>query len=707
MKRILLGIACITLGLPANAQEISLEKIWSGYYRPQLIAGMSSMKDGRHFLSIEATGIVRRSYDHPTNAHLLVAGTFENYTLSQDESKILLETDAEPIYRHSKRAVYRVQDLKTARSLSLHQGKKIQSPLFSPDASRVAYVYQNDLYIQELATQRIVRVTHDGAENKIINGISDWVYEEEFGHSRQFAWEAGGRQLIWLRFDETDVPEVNLPIYAKGLYPTEMKFKYPKAGEKNSSLSTWVYDTQTKRTRQVNLDGVESYYQIRLFPTAKAGEMVLATANRHQNTLNLVKINTQTVAIRPLLTETDPAWIETDHLDLEFLPDNSFLWSSERDGHRHLYWYSEEGKLKKQLTRGDWEVTKYYGLGGRDIYFQSTQMGSTGRVVSSLNLDSGEIQIISDRGGTNSADFSSDFSRFIETHQSSTEPYRFQLKDKTGNLLRELENNQAVLAKVQKDAALKKEFFSINNAAGQPMNAWMIRPKDFDPSKKYPVLMYQYSGPGSQQVNDHWMNNDTLWFQHLAQQGYAVVCVDGRGTGFRGASFKKATYLQLGKLEIEDQISAARWLQTQPWVDGGRIGIFGWSFGGYMASLALTKGADVFKLGIAVAPVTNWRYYDTIYTERFLRTPQENPSGYDQNSPIHFTEMLKGKYLLIHGTADDNVHYQNAAEMANSLIEKNRPFDFMTYPDKNHGIYGGKTRLHLYTKMTEYILKNL
>ena len=573
----------------------------------------------------------------------------------------------------------------------------------------MAFISGNNLYYQDLSSEKITQITFDGEKNKIINGLADWVYEEEFGHADMYQWAKNSESLVFVKFDESQVKEMNMQVFNGNLYPQDFRFKYPKAGEENSKVSVYAYDLKLNKSTQINLANFEAYYIPQVFQTAQPNEIAIATSNRHQNKLEIIKINTKNLSTKKILTETDAAWIETDNLSLEFLEDNSFLWASERDGFRHFYWYTPDGKLKKQITKGNWEITDYYGFSPKnsEILVQTTEKGSTNRVVSKINIKTGKKQIVSELNGTNNADFSKSFQYFINTHSSAEQPNTYTLRDFNGKTLRELQNNNSALKKLQSDGFVTKEFFQIPNKNGDQMNAWMIKPKDFSPNKKYPVLMYQYSGPGSQQVSNAWDGRNTIWFNLLAQKGYIVLCVDGRGTGYRGTKYKKATYKNLGKYEIEDQIAAAQWVGSQSFVDAGRIGIFGWSFGGYMASLAMTKGADVFKVGIAVAPVTTWRYYDTIYTERYLQTPQENPQGYDENSPINFADLMKGKFLLIHGTADDNVHYQNAVEMAEALIQKNKEFEFMTYPDKNHGIYGGNTRLHLYQKMTDFILNNL
>ena len=705
-------ISCVVFSVFTlnSAQEITLNKIHSGYYRTEFIYGINSMNDGEHYTVLEKDGIVKYSYKTGKKIETILEAKIQDYTFSHDESKVLVLNEQQPIYRHSFLGKYHVVNLsKNGKTTALNNGNWVQEPKFSPDGRFVAFISGNNLYYQDLSSEKITQITFDGEKNKIINGLADWVYEEEFGHADMYQWTKNSESLVFVKFDESQVKEMNMQVFNGNLYPQDFRFKYPKAGEENSKVSVYAYDLKLNKSTQINLANFETYYIPQVFQTAQPNEIAIATSNRHQNKLEIIKINTKNHSTKKILTETDAAWIETDNLSLEFLEDNSFLWASERDGFRHFYWYTPDGKLKKQITKGNWEITDYYGFSPKnsEILVQTTEKGSTNRVVSKINIKTGKKQIVSESKGTNNADFSKSFQYFINTHSSAEQPNTYTLRDFNGKTLRELQNNNSALKKLQSDGFVAKEFLQIPNKNGDQMNAWMIKPKDFSPNKKYPVLMFQYSGPGSQQVNNAWDSRNAIWFNLLAQKGYIVLCVDGRGTGYRGTKYKKATYKNLGKYEIEDQIAAAQWMGSQNYVDAGRIGIFGWSFGGYMASLAMTKGADVFKVGIAVAPVTTWRYYDTIYTERYLQTPQENPQGYDENSPINFAGLMKGKYLLIHGTADDNVHYQNAVEMAEALIQKNKEFEFMTYPDKNHGIYGGNTRLHLYQKMTDFILNNL
>ncbi len=709
MKKLLLTLTIAAAFHNVSAQEITLDKIYSGYYRGKGIAGITSMKNGENYLVIEPSGIAKYSYKTSQKEGNIVDGSFESYVFSNDESKILLLKESQPIYRHSFLGKFDVKDLKSGKVISLNEGKPVQEPAFSPDATKVAFIADNNLYYQDLASGKITQITTDGKKNAILNGLADWVYEEEFGHAKQYEWTKNSDAIVFVKSDESEVPEIYIPIYGKNLYPAEMRYKYPKAGEKNSVVSAQLYRLDTDKVTALNLGSFKNYYIQNVFQTAKSDEMVLITSERIQNASDVLKVNTKTGAVQKLFTETDDKWIETDSPTIEFLDDDSFLWASERDGNRHLYWYDKDGKLKKQVTKGNWEVTDYYGFNpkSKEIYIQTTEKGSINKVVSKVNIENGKSQLISNAEGNNAANFSKNYNYFIETSSTAAKPHTYVLKDGNGKTVKELQNNNDQLQKLKADNFVEKEFITIPNAVGDQMNAWIMKPKNFDPNKKYPLFMFQYSGPGSQQVANSWDNGNAMWFNHLVQKGYIVACVDGRGTGYKGAKYKKVTYMNLGKYEIEDQITAAKWFGNQSYIDKSRIGMFGWSFGGYMTSLAMTKGADVFKMGIAVAPVTNWRYYDSVYTERFMRTPQENPDGYDKNSPTEYAKLLKGKFLLIHGTADDNVHFQNSMELSEALIQNKKQFDFMAYPDKNHGIYGGQTRPQLYQKMTDFILNNL
>ena len=565
------------------------------------------------------------------------------------------------------------------------------------------------MYVYELASKKTTQITTDGKRNAIINGITDWVYEEEFAFVRAFDWNAASDKIAFIRFDESQVPEFSMNIYGQDLYPVTDKFKYPKAGEKNSEVSLHIYDVKTTDTKKIDLGNYNDFYIARLDWTNESNTLSVQVLNRHQDNLDLLFIDGNTGAKKVVLNEKDKAYIDvTDNLT--FLKDNSFIWTSEKDGFNHIYQYDKTGKLKNQITKGNWEVTNYYGFDEKTgiIYYQSVENGSVNRDVYSIKLNGSGKTRLTASTGTNAATFSPNFQYFINSYSSAKNAPKHTLNDsKTGKTIKTIISNEALETKLASYNLPSKEFFELTTAKGNKLNAWMIKPKDFDANKKYPVFMYQYSGPGSQQVNNDWNGSDDYWFMMLAQQGYIVACVDGRGTGFKGADFKKCTQKELGKLEVEDQIDAAKVFGTYTYVDKARIGIFGWSYGGFMASNCIFQGADVFKTAIAVAPVTSWRYYDSVYTERYMQTPQENASGYDTNSPINHVSKLKGNFLLIHGTADDNVHVQNSMKMIEALIQANKQFDWAIYPDKNHGIYGGKTRLQLYTKMTNFIKEKL
>ena len=497
-----------------------------------------------------------------------------------------------------------------------------------------------------------------------------------------------------------------MDVYGSDLYPYPYVFKYPKAGETNAEISLHMYDLKANNTRLVPLS--DAYYIPRIEWMNDPELLSVQTLNRHQNHLKLLYVKASDLSVGLLMEEKDEAYVDVTD-DLTFLSNDSFIWSSERDGFNHLYHYSKKGELIRQITNGPWEVTSYYGYDPEKkiLYYQSTENGSINRDVYGIRINGKSKKRLSSGVGTNRAAFSADFSCFINTYSSADIPYTYSLHDaRDGSLLREIKDNSELAERLQNYELGSKEFSTIS-VNGYDLNMWMIKPADFDPAKKYPLLLFQYSGPGSQQVANRWMSANDYWHQMLASEGYIVACVDGRGTGYKGRDFKKLTYLNLVKYETEDQIVAARELSKLPYIDESRTGIWGWSFGGHMSTNCLLKGNDTFEMAIAVAPVTSWRFYDTIYTERFMRTPAENPNGYDDNSPFNYPELLKGKYLLVHGSGDDNVHVQNSMRMIEALVQANKPFEWAIYPDKNHGIYGGNTRLHLYTKMTNFIKDNL
>ena len=706
----------------ATSQEknITLEEIWSGKFSQQHLQSLQSLKNGVEYVVLNHdpdtgnSSIDVYSYKTGKQTRTLVdtkdlkdLDKFQSFSLSDDESKILLATDPQPIYRRSSKAIFYIFDV-NSKELTKLSDKKVQEPTFSPDNSKLAYVFENNIYIYNVAEKTEKQITQDGKINSIINGITDWVYEEELGFVRAFEWNAKGDKIAFLRLDETEVPEFSMDIFGSDLYPSEQVFKYPKAGEANSKVSLHMYDVKTEETQEIDLGDYSDFYIPRIKWTNKDYTLSAQVLNRHQDQLDLIFINAEDNTAEVILTEKDEAYVDvTDNLT--FLEDNSFIWTSERDGFNHIYLYAESGKLKRQVTTGNWEVTNYYGYDNKSdrLFYQSTENGSVNRDVYSIKTNGKSKKRLTEKTGMNNADFSADFTYFINAFTSTETPMQYTLHSaKSGKLVREIKDNSDLL-EVEKPYNFSPKELSTLEVNGNELNMWTIKPSDFDESKKYPLLMFQYSGPGSQSVSNSYFNTNEYWYQLLADQGYIIACVDGRGTGFKGADFKKVTQNELGKYELEDQIAAAQKLGKRDYIDADRIGIWGWSFGGFMASNAILKGNDTFAMAIAVAPVTSWRFYDTIYTERFMTTPQENASGYDENSPINHVDKLKGDFLIVHGGGDDNVHLQNTMRMVEALIQANKQFDWAIYPDKNHGIFGGNTRLHLYTKMTNFIKEHL
>ncbi|KOY52125.1 S9 family peptidase [Polaribacter dokdonensis] len=698
-----------------GTKEITLEEIWDGTFSAERMNALNSMNgDFYSLLNRDENGntsVDKYSYSTLEKVETIVSSAdlkdldgFSSYTFNDDETKLILGTQFKKIFRRSFSGTFYAYDV-ASKKLSLI-GKDIQEPLFSPDNKKVAYAKGNNIYIKDFSKNSLIQVTKDGKKNSIINGITDWVYEEEFGFVRAFEWSKNSRYLAFLRFDESDVPTFSMDIVGKELYPDQQVFKYPKAGEKNADVTLHMYTLTNRTTKKISLGDYE--YIPRIKWSNNDAILIATTLNRYQNNLKLHKVNALRSSSTVLLNETDKAYIDiTDNLT--FLTDNSFIWTSERDGFNHIYHYDFNGNLINQITKGDWEVTNYYGFNPtkKTIYYQSVENGSTNRGVYSIGLDGQNKKLLSNKVGQNSAAFSTNLNYFINTFSTSEIPPIYSLYSAEGEMLKVVKDN-AELKEQLADYKMSPKEFSTININGNDLNMWMIKPVDFDKNKAYPMLMFQYSGPGSQQVANRWNGTNDYWHNMLAQKGMIVVCIDGRGTGLKGADFKKVTQKELGKFEVEDQIAAAKKLAERSYIDKDNIGIWGWSFGGFMSTNALLKGSDIFSTAIAVAPVTSWRFYDTVYTERYMQTPQENASGYDENSPINYADKLEGNYLLVHGTGDDNVHVQNSMRMINALIEANKQFDMFIVPDRTHGIYkGANTRLNLYTKMTNFVEEHL
>ena len=706
------------VGAQQKLKKVGLEEIWGGKFSQEYINDIQSMNDGEFYTILEygngGTSIDKYSYSSFKKISTIVNGAdledapfFTSYTFSADEKQILLATEATAIYRHSYTAKHYLYNIASKTLKEISSGVE-QEPTFSADGKKIAYVRDNNIYVVNIADGTEIQLTSDGKKNEIINGITDWVYEEEFAFVRAFEWSPDSKYISYLKFDEKEVPEISMDIFGTTLYPDQLKFKYPKAGENNSKVSLHIYSFENDSSIKANIEEGD-FYIPRMKWNKQKHSLSYVLLNRHQNDLKLNLINASSMKEKTLIHEKSETYIDVND-NLTFLVDNSFIWTSEKDGFNHIYLYNSVGTLVKQVTKGNWEVSSLYGydVNSKRLFYQSTENGSINRAIYSIKLNGKSKRELSVSDGTNRAIFSNNYKYYINTFSDANSPNVYSLnKASNGKVIKVIEDNAVLRTSLSSYNLTEKKFLTIKTEEGVELNAWMMKPKDFDPTKEYPVFMYVYGGPGSQTVQNSWAGANYMWFQILADKGYIVVSVDNRGTGGKGAAFKKATYKELGKYEIVDQINSAKYLGSLPYVDKERIGMFGWSFGGYMTSLAMTKGADIFKMGIAVAPVTNWRFYDSVYTERYMQTPQENESGYDSNSPINYVSKLKGAYLLVHGSADDNVHYQNTMRMVESLVQANKQFDLFIYPDKNHGIYGGNTRLHLYTKMTKFIEDNL
>jgi dipeptidyl-peptidase 4 len=679
-----------------------------------------SMNDGDHYCQVVKDSL--NTYVYATGAlsgtivtagKLIPAGAKEpidmgSFTFSDDETKILFATDEEPIYRRSSRAMYYIFDRVTGKLDALSGGGKQRLATFSPDGKKVAFVRDNNIFIRDIAAGTEIQVTTDGKINEIINGATDWVYEEEFEFSQAYFWSPDSKRLAFYTFDESKVREYELTYYGD-LYPEQYKYKYPKAGESNSVISVSIYDLTSARTVSVFLGNDADIYIPRVKWTADPSVLSFYRMNRHQNKLELMFADARTGETHPVYTEENKYYIEIND-DLTFLENGKqFLLSSEKDGFRHLYLFNIDGTPVRQITRGSWEVVTLYGVdeGKSLVYYSSDEASPLEKNIYSISLEGTGKTCLTPAKGTNSASFSTKFKWFVNRWSDINTPPVITVNRPDGVVERTIQDNSKLKELIREYNFGKVDFFSFSTTDGVELNGWMLKPANFDPLKKYPVLFTIYGGPGSQTVSNVW-GSASSWNQLLAQQGIIVVSVDNRGTGGRGEEFKKMTYLQLGKYETIDQVEAAKYLGGLPYVDKARIGMWGWSFGGYLTLSCLTRGADYFSMGVAVAPVTNWKYYDNIYTERFMRTPQENNSGYEDNSPVNQAALMKGKLLMIHGMADDNVHPQNSYDMITALVAADKQFDVMVYPNSNHGIYTGKnTTIQLYTRMTNFIITNL
>ncbi len=707
------------MSINSSAQDLSVERIWKNYeFNPKRIGGYQAMNDGEHYIKVsDGSFYVYSMNDVSDKGVLFLDGSklvldgkqiaFDDFQFNSDESKLLLLTNVASIYRRSFQAVYYLYDLKNNK-LSLLD--PVHSPQtlaeYSPDGTKVSFIYGNDIFVKTIATGKVEKLTQDGKRNKIINGTTDWVYEEEFAITKAYGWSPDSKYIAYLRFDEKAVHEYSMDTYG-GLYPESYTFKYPKAGEVNSIVTAHCVSLDSKKAQQISLGTYE--YIPRLNWSSTSNQLIIQTMNRHQNELNywLVDVIKGKVSSKNFFTEKSKTYIDIDDNLLILKDGKSILRISEESGYRHIYQLNFDGSVK-QITTGPWDVIDFLGFDetSKQIYYSSAEKGAIHKSIYSVETTGGNKRDLTPTIGYNEAEFLNGMHYFIHTYSNANQAPVYTLCKSDGSVVRLLESNQTFMDKLKKERLSTKQFIVVN-ANGVKLNASVILPVGFDPAKKYPMYVNVYGGPGHNEVLDNWDGNDYMFHQLLAQKGYIVFQVDPRGTMYQGEEFKKSTYLQLGKLEIEDVINAVKEYSKNSFVDASRVGIMGWSYGGFMASLGITKGADVFKMAIAVAPVTNWRYYDNIYTERFMRTPQENADGYDRNSPINYVDNIKGKYLLIHGAADDNVHFQNTMDMTTALVKANKQFELFVYPNKNHGIYGGNTRNHLFQMMLNFIEANL
>ena len=735
MKKLsILFLLCLLVQVvPAQGSKaLDLKEITSGKFRAEGIQGVIPMADGEHYTQMNAEGTQIIKYSFRTGQQVEVVfdvakarectfKRFDGYTFSPDGSKILIRTETQPIYRHSYKAVHYLYTIKRNIVEKLSEGGPQQSPVFSPDGNMVAFVRDNNIFlVKMLYGNSESQVTEDGKFNHVLNGIPDWVYEEEFSFATALEFSPDNTMLAFIRFDESEVASFTFPIFAGQAphysaletYPGAYTYKYPKAGEANSKVSVHTFDIKSKVTRKMKLPLDPDGYIPRIRFTQDAAKLAIMTLNRNQNRFDLYFADPRSTLCKLVLRDESPYYINESVFDnIMFYPQN-FSFISEKDGYSHLYWYCMGGNLVKQVTKGKFEVKRFIGWDAatNTFYFESNEESPLRTAVYKTDKKGGRIKL-SEKAGTNSAIFSSNLKYFMNTYSNLQTPAVITLNDNTGKVLKTLVTNQKLKETLAQYQLPKKEFFTFRTSQGTELNGWMIKPADFNESKKYPVLLYQYSGPGSQEVVDKWgIGGDRGgigWDAYMASKGYVIVCVDGRGTGGRGAEFAKCTYLNLGVKEAQDQVETAKHMAAQPYVDKSRIGIWGWSFGGYMTIMSMSEGTPIFKAGAAVAAVTDWRFYDTVYVERFMRTPQQNAEGYKAGSAFTRAANLNGRLLLVHGMADDNVHFQNCAEYSECLVQADKQFDMQVYTNRNHGIYGGNTRYHLFTRLTEFFLNNL
>ena len=711
--------------------KITLKDVTGKTFTPKYITGVDPIKgtdryasmsnDGRQIIEYAfKTGNQTRVLFDIANTHGESIKQLDGYMLSPDGKRMLIQTNTHKIYRRSFTADYYIYTIQSRKLEKLSTGGPQQIPTWSPDGNQIAFVRDNNIFLVKLLYDNAEsQITKDGKFNEIINGVPDWVYEEEFSTNRSLCFTADSRMLCWIKYDERKVKEYSLQFFmgshptmkANEVYPGTYTYKYPKAGEDNSIVSVWSYEIQTHKTNRLQVPLEGDGYIPRIKSTNDANRIIVFTMNRHQDVLNLYAVNPRTTLSQLLIKEQGDKYVKEEAMEGIAIGLNSILLPSDRDGYIHLYLYNMNGSLIRKIGDGNYDITSIYGYDETtgDVYYQAASINSHDRQIF-VSHKNGKTERLTDTNGWNKAIFSGDYKYFLNTWSNYNTPYVFTIRDSKGKVLSTPVDNKELKEKVKTYGFNGRETFSFTTSEDVKLDGWMVKPKDFDTNKKYPVILFQYSGPGSQQVIDAWnagsMGNGGAFDYYLAQQGFIVVCVDGRGTGGRGAAFEKCTYLKIGELESRDQVEIALWLGKQSYIDKERIGIWGWSFGGFNTLMSMSEGRPVFKAGVAVAPPTNWRYYDTIYTERYMRTPKENGSGYATN-PIQRANALHGALLICHGMADDNVQPQNTMEYTEALIQADKDFKENIYTNRNHGIYGGNTRIHLLRQISNWFIEHL
>lgn len=733
MKKIILGIIALFMATSNiySAKRITLKAIQDGAFAAERLSGIKPIAGTGQYARISKDGnrVVRYSFKTGKQTAVLFdvnhtmgskIDSFDGYILSPDGAKMLIQTKTERIYRRSFKAQYYIYTIASTKLEPLSEGGPQQVPVWSADSRQIAFVRDNNIHLIKLLYDNAEsQVTKDGKFNEIINGVPDWVNEEEFGHNLSFCFNADGTKICWIKYDESNVKSYALQLF-KGMHPEQHQYadypglytyKYPKAGQDNSKVSVWSYDVKSHQTRQLQVPLDADGYVPRIKPTTDPNKIIVYTLNRHQDEMHLYAVNPSSTVATLLIKERVPKYVKEEAMEGVIIGENSILLPSDRDGYMKGYLYNMNGQMIRTIGVGPYDITAWYGYDEKtgDVYYQAAALNAHDRQIC-VSHKNGKTDRLTEQQGWNVAQFSGDYQYFINTWSDYDHPYVYTVRDNKGKVMSTLIDNASFRKKITNYGWTPKETFSFTTSEGVKLDGWMVKPAQFNASKQYPVILFQYSGPGSQQVTNSWnagsMGQGGAFDYYLAQQGFIVVCVDGRGTGGRGSEFEKVVYQRLGELESKDQVETALWLGKQSYVDKNRIGIWGWSYGGFNTLMSMSEGRDVFKAGVAVAPPTNWKFYDTVYTERYMRTPKENPDGYAVN-PIERAAKLHGALLICHGLADDNVHPQNTFEYAEALVQADKDFKEIYYTNRNHSIYGGNTRNHLMRQIANFFIDEL